>query len=174
VLEPFVAAGVSLRAIAAELGVSYTTVRHWLGRYGLQTRRPGGRRPEAGAEVPAAVVSRQCKTHGLTAFVREGKRAHYRCRLCRQERVAARRRAIKEILIREAGGACALCGYDRFAGALQFHHVDPTTKSFGIAANGVARSLEACREEARKCVLLCGNCHAEIEWGFKELAASLP
>jgi hypothetical protein len=30
----------------------------------------------------------------------------------------------------------------------------------------VARSLERCREEARKCVLLCANCHAEVEGGI--------
>ena len=29
--------GWSIRRIAAELGVSYTTVRHWLGKYGLKT-----------------------------------------------------------------------------------------------------------------------------------------
>jgi hypothetical protein len=30
---------------------------------------------------------------------------------------------------------------------------------------GVARSLEKARAEPRKCVLLCANCHAEVEAG---------
>src|SRR5690349_10676022 len=38
-LEPLVAAGLPIRAIAAELGVSYTTVRHWLKRHELTTSR---------------------------------------------------------------------------------------------------------------------------------------
>jgi hypothetical protein len=48
--------------------------------------------------------------------------------------------------------------------ALEFHHVDPSAKEFGLAHRG-ARSIERLRAEARKCVLLCSNCHAEIENG---------
>ena len=70
----------------------------------------------------------------------------------------------------EAGGRCVICGYDRFAGALQFHHVDPAGKAFALSTQGVARSLEKARAEAGKCVLLCANCHAEVEAGL----ASIP
>jgi hypothetical protein len=62
-----------------------------------------------------------------------------------------------------------LCGYDRSIAALHFHHIDPEQKSFGLALRGVARSLERCRAEARKCVLLCANCHAEVEAGLARL-----
>ena len=37
------------------------------------------------------------------------------------------------------------------------------------AARGVTRSLAAARAEAAKCVLLCANCHAEVEAGVKRL-----
>jgi hypothetical protein len=77
---------------------------------------------------------------------------------------------VKALLIEEAGGCCLLCGYDRYPGALQFHHLDPNEKSFGLGLRGVARSLERCREEARKCALLCANCHAEVEAGIATLA----
>lgn len=79
--------------------------------------------------------------------------------------VANRRRKIKAVLVEEAGGQCVLCGYSRCLRALIFHHLDPATKSFGIALHGSARSLERARNEARKCVLLCSNCHAEVEAG---------
>ena len=79
---------------------------------------------------------------------------------------AARRRRIKRQLIEEAGGGCILCGYDRFPGALQFHHLDPAQKSFALSVQGVARSLEKARAEAAKCVLMCANCHAEVEGGL--------
>lgn len=81
--------------------------------------------------------------------------------------VARRRRRLKEILVAEAGGACRLCGYNRFLGALHFHHVDPTEKRFQLAARGITRSAAVAREEARKCVLLCANCHAEVEGGVR-------
>jgi len=83
--------------------------------------------------------------------------------------VARRRRKVKEILIDEAGGACAVCGYARHPAALQFHRVDPKTKSFGLGVRGITRSLEALRGEAAKCVLLCANCHAELEVGAIDL-----
>jgi hypothetical protein len=47
---------------------------------------------------------------------------------------------------------------------LHFHHVDPTTKSFTMSvASG--KGLGKLREEAKKCVLVCANCHGEIESG---------
>jgi hypothetical protein len=33
----------------------------------------------------------------------------------------------------------------------------------------VTRALDAARAEARKCVLLCSNCHAEVEAGAVQL-----
>jgi hypothetical protein len=56
---------------------------------------------------------------------------------------------------------------------LVFHHVDPTRKSFGLAAT--SRSVAALRQELAKCVLVCANCHGEIETGLiecPELASS--
>jgi hypothetical protein len=76
---------------------------------------------------------------------------------------------MKETLVAEAGGACAICGYSRCLAALEFHHLDRGTKSFALARRGITRSLAAAREEARKCVLLCANCHAEVEAGMVTL-----
>jgi 5-methylcytosine-specific restriction endonuclease McrA len=76
---------------------------------------------------------------------------------------------VKELLVAEAGGHCAICGYDRYLGALQFHHLDPAKKSFHLGVAGLTRSLKAMRAEAAKCVLLCSNCHAEVEGGVASL-----
>jgi 5-methylcytosine-specific restriction endonuclease McrA len=113
-------------------------------------------------------VKRRCKTHGITYFILEG-RGYYRCKACRKERVAQWRRRAKLRLVAEAGGKCVLCGYDRYPGALHFHHVDPAQKRFGLGARGRARAIASLREEAAKCVLLCSNCHAEVEWGMVKL-----
>jgi hypothetical protein len=113
-------------------------------------------------------IQLRCPTHGLTDYWLEG-RGYYRCLRCRWERVSRRRRSLKQILVDEAGGECRLCGYDRCVSALHFHHVDPDTKSFAIAGQGVTRSLAGAREEAQKCVLLCANCHAEVEAGVVSL-----
>jgi hypothetical protein len=63
-----------------------------------------------------------------------------------------------------AGGRCVLCGYDRCSSALQFHHVDPATKSFDVNPSS-GKALAKYLEEARKCVLVCATCHVEIEAG---------
>ena len=55
-------------------------------------------------------------------------------------------------------------------GALQFHHRDGNGKAFGLAEGGLTRSLEALRGEAAKCVLLCANCHSEVEAGIVKIA----
>jgi len=77
---------------------------------------------------------------------------------------------VKQRLVEEAGGCCALCGYARHTAVLQFHHLDPTTKRFGIGSRGLGRAWADLRAEAAKCVLLCPTCHAEVELG----AATLP
>jgi hypothetical protein len=175
-LEPLVEDGVTLEEMAAELDRSVSTIRHWLKRHGLKTRNRRGRRPAVDhraldAKVAAGdrTVRAVCHRHGETEFAIAGARRRLQCKLCRAEAVARRRRKVKETLVEEAGGRCLLCGYDRYVGALQFHHVDRKTKSFGIAQKGVTRGIDKLREEAEKCVLLCSNCHAEVEAGVTGL-----
>jgi transposase-like protein len=164
-LVELVERGLSIEAIAIEVGLGATAVRHWLRRYDLRTERaralPLGERPRDGRDV-----LRLCRRHGYTIYAQGGSKGRYRCKLCRSEHVAARRRRVKALLVAEAGGSCRLCGYDRHPAALQFHHLDPATKAFGLATQGVARSLARAREEAAKCVLVCANCHAEVEAGI--------
>ena len=85
------------------------------------------------------------------------------------EQVAKWRRRAKATLVEEAGGKCLLCGYSRCQAALQFHHLDPETKSFALSLRGVTKSIATLRAEAAKCVLLCSNCHAEVEVGFSKV-----
>jgi transposase len=167
-LEALVEEGRSIRQIAAELDASAATIRHWLAKYGLKTRPLRyALRDEA---KPEAIV-RECSLHGWTTFVCGGQ-GRYRCGQCNIESVSARRRRVKEILVREAGGCCRLCGFAQYIGALHFHHLDPGRKAFSVSVQGVTRSLERAREEAQKCVLLCANCHAMVEAGLVHVAAS--
>jgi lambda repressor-like predicted transcriptional regulator len=166
VLEALLAKGLSIRGMAAQLDVSYTTVRHWLGRHGLATPRALRLAETAPARATGAeTVEATCPTHGVTLFVRRGTDG-FRCRLCRSGAVDRRRKEVKRVLVDEAGGACALCGYDRSMAGLHFHHLEPRDKAFALSRRGGTISLEAARAEAAKCVLLCSNCHAEVESGL--------
>jgi hypothetical protein len=111
-------------------------------------------------------LMRHCRRHGFTEFAIYGRKdPRARCKRCVGEAVNAAPPKVRALLVDEAGGRCAVCGYDRCLFNLHFHHVDPTTKSFRLDM-GRSKSLAAFRAEARKCVLVCANCHGEIEAGL--------
>ena len=58
---------------------------------------------------------------------------------------------------------CQKCGYDKCAEALDFHHINPEEKEDRIArmiSNNY--SLDKIKEEMKKCIVLCSNCHREF------------
>jgi hypothetical protein len=121
-------------------------------------------RPPAGQSTARLRV---CKHHGLIEhhLCRQGKRApRWRCKRCAGEAVTRRHQKVRSIVVAAAGGCCVVCGYSRLSSALQFHHVDPTLKVFDVNPSS-GKALAAYLEEARKCVLVCANCHVEIEAG---------
>jgi hypothetical protein len=85
--------------------------------------------------------------------------------------VAKRRRKIKTLAIEYKGGKCQVCGYIKYPGGLDFHHLDPSEKEFGIGDKGYTRSWEKVKDELDKCILVCANCHREIEAGITQLPA---
>ncbi len=170
-LEPLVERGLTVRQMADELDRSQSTIRHWVGKYGLKLTRHHRNRERA-LEALAAGDSRflsSCRYHGETEFLvfRNGR---HRCARCNTEAVIRRRRKVKQQLVDEAGGRCVRCGFDEHPSGLQFHHLNPSQKRFAVSDKGVTRSLAEARVEARKCVLLCATCHAMVEAGVVSLS----
>lgn len=54
--------------------------------------------------------------------------------------------------------SCAICGFSHPA-VIDFHHVDPATKTASVHMLVSSRRYAAAREEIKKCVPLCANCH---------------
>jgi len=79
--------------------------------------------------------------------------------LKRNKRVLSINRVKISKIKREKGNKCIMCGYDEEPKILVFHHL--RDKKFTIGQNHY-RSIEELREEAKKCVLLCPNCHAKV------------
>ena len=166
-LAEIVSCELTIRDMADVLQRSPTTIRHWLRRHDLETARMTRERlgkAALAAGLPTAEIP--CPRHGVTRHVR--RQDGFRCARCRVEHVADKRRRMKRQLVLEAGGRCELCGYDRCLAALQFHHLDRATKRFALSQDGVSRSMAQARAEAAKCVLLCANCHAEVESGVAD------
>lgn len=69
---------------------------------------------------------------------------------------------MKKQIIKERGGKCERCGYDKYIGALQFHHRNQKEKEFTLGTKSGSCNWEKFKKEAEKCDLLCANCHAEV------------
>lgn len=55
---------------------------------------------------------------------------------------------------------CSICGYNKCARALDFHHNGD--KEFAISKVAGSMSLENIKKEMEKCVVICANCHREL------------
>jgi len=70
-------------------------------------------------------------------------------------------------LVEAFGGECGICGYKKSTRALSLHHLDPERKEFSF--NKGCMSWSKIVGEAKKCVLLCHNCHMEVHDGLTEI-----
>lgn len=77
----------------------------------------------------------------------------------------------KSNLISLFDNKCCLCGFDAFQEALDFHHVNPEEKELSLSSNMMV-SLDKQIAEARKCVLLCANCHRGVHGGYYQIPAN--
>lgn len=58
---------------------------------------------------------------------------------------------------------CVICGYNKSSRALSCHHLDPNTKHNTVSKLcSIATSLNKVKEEVKKCIILCANCHMEL------------
>jgi len=58
---------------------------------------------------------------------------------------------------------CALCGYNKCAAAMDFHHIGE--KVFSLNTNLFCRHTnQEIADEIAKCILLCANCHREVHF----------
>lgn len=65
----------------------------------------------------------------------------------------------RRALLKTLKQRCVDCGNTNFV-VLEFHHLDPTAKEGSIATMAISRIVE----EAKKCVVLCANCHRIRHW----------
>ncbi len=91
------------------------------------------------------------------------------CKACFNKRSVSRRQTLKQKAVAHLGGKCYNCGYDKYIGALEFHHRDPKEKDFVVAGSG--KKWASIQEEIEKCILLCANCHREEHANLRDTSA---
>lgn len=84
---------------------------------------------------------------------------------------------LRRASVREAGGKCSHCDFDRYMAALEFHHVGNKEANVGVlmqrAARGNSKYLALLQKEISKCILLCSNCHRGLhagEWRVEDVS----
>lgn len=70
-------------------------------------------------------------------------------------------RAHKLSLLKIFGCRCSICGYNRCIAALEFHHkADDKDRSLKESLQHFSK--QKAFKEAKKCIILCSNCHREV------------
>jgi hypothetical protein len=90
------------------------------------------------------------------------------CAPCDNQYTIERGRKMKERARKHLGGKCRVCGFKKYAVALDIHHLDATKKDpkfHGLKGWKWERVLT----ELQNCILLCRNCHAAVHAHLIEL-----
>lgn len=103
----------------------------------------------------------QFEVNPTNFFIKKNGQPHPYCRKCHRLNGTERIRNIKIKCINYKGGKCQICGYSKYMGALDFHHLNPEEKDFII---GEHRNIpfDKLKIELDKCIILCSNCHREF------------
>jgi hypothetical protein len=116
------------------------------------------------------LVEKECSQCGeikpIEEYYNNGNRPHSFCKKCLNLKSVERFRERKLWAIDYKGGECQMCGYNKYAGALEFHHLDPNIKDFTIDRYNKL-SKDRLKVELDKCILLCANCHRELHYELK-------
>lgn len=86
-----------------------------------------------------------------------------------EDKVFIRRNARKIKAIVYSGKFCKMCKKNLYKSPwlAEFHHLDPKTKDHAMTDRFCIANWNIVREEAKKCILLCSNCHRETHYNIK-------
>ena len=159
----------SVREMARlSLTAAPATVRHWLSRHGLERRTDAAARSVRRSRPPQEVAEPDPRLPAPRAHAsRASTRRRVPLRAAAAPRTWSERRRAGQARrsSREAGGRCVLLRLRRAASA-RCTSITSTRRrrASRLSRRGVDRARStAARAEAAKCVLLCANCHADVE-----------
>lgn len=170
-LKQYIEQGFSTYEISKATNKSQTNVRYWLKKHNLKTKNLSFSQGfalkekiiENGIEYKICASCKTKKELLKDFYTKNEKYSHAWCKTCINKNTIAIQQDKKIQAINYKGGKCVKCGYNKYAGALDFHHLDPSKKDFTIARRKNC-SLETIKPELDKCILLCRNCHAELHF----------
>lgn len=147
----------SLRKAAKNLRCGYGTLRYWINLHGIEL-------PKKYSNCACCGNSFGQRAKGNPRKLCEGCREKFSSlsHITRKKTVRYSGSRRKAYVVRLLGGKCASCGYDKSSAALEFHHIDPSSKEIMINSKTLMTDdFSKIEQELLKCKLLCRNCHAE-------------
>jgi hypothetical protein len=108
----------------------------------------------------------QCNSENY--YINKNKKVYSYCKQCGKNKTVTQQKQLKLQCINYKGGKCSICGYDKYFGSMEFHHLDPSKKDFGIS-DGRCYNFNKIKIELDKCILVCSNCHKEIHGGITNI-----
>jgi len=167
-LETMIDDGKSLNQISKDMGKSLTTIRYWVKKHNIKFETKNFS-SQIKKEYGKSRVCPKCKNDcNIDQFYnRRGKiGGSVYCKKCTTDQVVERTRKLKQDMVDYKGGSCEICGYNKYIGALDFHHKNPNEKDFTIAHIRQYKFDDIIKNELDKCMLVCSNCHREIHGGL--------
>lgn len=142
------------------------------------------------------------KSYRWSLIEKEVKKCELLCHNCHHKRhfeetPQYEKRNVNKVIILQyvEKNCCEICGYDKSLKSLHFHHKDRQNKKIEISHYTNSQTIrsvldidEIVKEELRKCVLVCSNCHQDLHfdkekfenykeeiynWKYKELKEPL-
>ena len=104
------------------------------------------------------------KTEKAQKLRRENRKKH-KMEQCEKDKISGKiRRAKRKKYIDDykLSKGCSICGYNKCAEALDFHHEGNKDFDISRAIGSQNISLEKIMEEIKKCIILCATCHREL------------
>lgn len=170
ILQNYLKEGYSLNQVSKLTGKSLTSVRYWKDKYSLKSSFVSIK-DKGSVEYGETRFCPRCKKYIKTEnfHQRRGKlNSSTYCKSCTSDQTLERVRNLKLQMIEYKGGCCTRCGYDKYQGALEFHHLNPGEKDFNPSRLKRYSFDHRVKHELDKCILVCANCHREVHNELKQ------
>jgi hypothetical protein len=133
----------NIRKVASKLSRSIRAIQHKAAREGFSRPRFPSNKPIK--RTPRKIIGKRYYEKNKEKILKR-----------RKERAKKLKKELRDML----GGKCSKCGYKKFPGALDFHHIEGNKEGM-VSLLIKDDSKQKALKEMKKCILLCANCHRE-------------
>lgn len=115
----------------------------------------------------------------ISSLISEANKCKLLCKNCHRKIHELKRETINpeikvKMLDHLKSHSCEKCGYSKCLSALEFHHLDNSTKLFNLSDATISLKgmvvggeiTDTVKAELDKCVVLCAQCHSEEHYNF--------